>query len=140
MVRRRRAASGRFQLRHGRLCARGLSCAAVRFCWDVLRLDYACLTFLLEGFVFGSRLLFDAERQTGRLAGGCVFCSAVGRDRHSYVLAAAWGYRAGWVHFGIARFFLAIPTEYEGTVGVRLYEKECRLALAFLLIGSTDSL
>ena len=72
MVRRRRAASGRFQLRHGRLCARGLSCAAVRFCWDVLRLDYACLTFLLEGFVFGSRLLFDAERQTGRLAGGCV--------------------------------------------------------------------
>ena len=28
--------------------------------------------FLLECFAFASRLLFDAERQTGRLAGGCV--------------------------------------------------------------------
>ena len=67
MVRRRRAASGRLPLRHGRLCARGLSCAAVRFCWGVLRLDYACLTFLLEGFVFGSRLLFAAQRLAGQV-------------------------------------------------------------------------
>ena len=25
------------------------------------------------------------------------------------------GYRALWVHFGLARFFMAIPTENEGT-------------------------
>ena len=141
-MRRRRAAAGRFQLRHGRLCARGLFCAAVRFCWGVLRLDYACLTFLLEGFVFGSRLLFDAERQTGRLAGGCVFCSAVGRDRHSYVLAAIWGYQTLWVHFRIVRFLQAILTgkrEYEETESAarRKYVLHNPISLVMLSTGST---
>ena len=40
--------------------------------------------------------------------------SAVGRDRHSCVLAALFGYLPLWVHFGFVRFFMAIPTENEG--------------------------
>ena len=41
--------------------------------------------------------------------------SAVGRDRHSCVLECSDDYPALWVHFGLARFFMAIPTENEGT-------------------------
>ena len=42
-------------------------------------------------------------------------CSAVGRDRHSCVLECSDDYPALWVHFGRVRFFMAIPTENEGT-------------------------
>ena len=59
-------------------------------------------TFLLECLAFGSRLLFAAERQTGRLAIGCVPVPAVGRDRQWRVLECWCGYRALWVHFGFA--------------------------------------
>ena len=38
----------------------------------VLRPFHVWRTFLLERFAFGSRLLFAAQRQTGRLAEGCV--------------------------------------------------------------------
>ena len=99
---------------------------ALHFYWKVLCSDHACCLTLSAKQDGLREVAFSVPPWVG-IAG-------------KYVLAAAWGYRAGWVHFGIARFFLAIPTEYEGTVGVRLYEKECRLALAFLLIGSADSL
>ena len=45
------------------------------------------LSFLSKCFILGSRLLFDALRQTGRLAISCVSIPP-GRDRHSCVLAA----------------------------------------------------
>ena len=42
-------------------------------------------------------------------------CSAVGRDRHSCVLGLPCGYRTWLVHFGLVRFFMAIPTGNEET-------------------------
>ena len=41
------------------------------------------------------------------------------------------GYQTLLVHFGLVRFFMAIPTEYDRSL---LYEKERRFALAFLLL------
>ena len=66
---------------------------------------------LLRRFALGSRLLFAAERQTGRLAMPCVSIPP-GRDRHSCVLAALFGYLPWLVHFGFVRFFMAISTGY----------------------------
>ena len=43
-----------------------------RFYRNVLRSDHAYRAFLSECLAFGSRLLFAAERQTGRLARRCV--------------------------------------------------------------------
>ena len=67
----------------------------------------------------GSRLLF-VLRQTGRLAISCVPIPP-GRDRHSCVLAALFGYLTWRVHFGLVRFFMAIPTGDRGR-GKRSYE------------------
>ncbi|MGN1068540.1 MAG: hypothetical protein ACI4RE_06530, partial [Christensenellales bacterium] len=43
--------------------------------------------------------------------------SAVGRDRRSCVLGSSCGYRTWLVHFGLVRFFMAIPTEDGKTRG-----------------------
>ena len=59
------------------------------------------------------------------------FLFRVGRNRHSCVLMMLCGYQTLWVHFGIARFFPAIPTGCDRSL---LYEKERRFALAFLLL------
>ena len=83
----------------------------MRFYCGVLHLSHVWHTFLLECFAFGSRLLFAAKRQTGRLAVSCVSIPP-GRDRHSCVLAALFGYLPLWVHFGFVRFFMAISTGY----------------------------
>ena len=77
----------------------------------VLRPSHVWRTFLLERFALGSRLLFAAQRQTGRLAGGSVSIprgsgSPLERSR------ASCGYRTCLVHFGFVRFFVAIPTEF----------------------------
>ena len=45
------------------------------------------------------------------------FLFRAGRDRHLYVLMTLCGYQTLLVHFGLVRFFMAIPTEYEGTRG-----------------------
>ena len=45
---------------------------AVSITRHVLRSAYIGCAFLLERFALGSHLLFDAQRQTDRLAGGCV--------------------------------------------------------------------
>ena len=60
--------------------------------------------------MFRSRLLFDAQLQTERLAGCCISIprgsgSPLERSQRPY------GYQDSLVHFGIARFFAAIPTE-----------------------------
>ena len=59
------------------------------------------------------------------------FLFRVGRNRHSCVLMMLCGHRTLHVHFGIARFFPAIPTGCDRSL---LYEKERRFALAFLLL------
>ena len=69
---------------------------------------------LLRRFAFGSRLLFAAQRQTGRLA----VCSvSIPRGSESPLVRShrPCGYQAYLVHFGIVCFFVAIPTEYGGT-------------------------
>ena len=59
-------------------------------------------------------VFFPLSGKKRRLAISCVSIPP-GRDRHSCVLAALFGYLPLWVHFGLARFFMAIPTENEGT-------------------------
>ncbi len=114
------------------------------FCWNVLRSVRArfevlarrlvfvlCLSYVSIGMSlsldlrlscgsFGmsyvrSRLLFAAWRQTGRLAGGCVSIPPWVEIAGSAFSNWRCGYRAWRVHFGLARFFVAIPTEDEGT-------------------------
>ena len=61
------------------------------------------LAFLLERFMLVSRLLFAAQRQTGRLARGCV---SIPRGSGSPLERSQrpCGYRTLQVHFGIVRF------------------------------------
>ena len=115
----------------------------LRFWRGVLYSIYARRAFLLECFAFihaccvvlarrlvfdlcpacvsigmscvRSRLLFDALRQAERLAGGCVSSPPWVEIVSSAFSNWRCGYRAWRVHFGIARFFVAIPTEDEGT-------------------------
>ena len=71
-------------------------------------------TFLSEYLAFVSRLLFAAERQTGRLA-GCSVPISRGSGSPLERSQRPCGYRDSLVHFGFARFFMAIPTENEKT-------------------------
>ena len=115
---------------------------AVRFCWNVLRSitpavrfyrgvlrsSHARRTVLLECLAFGSRLsLFLLSGKERRLAGCCVSIPpwvgiALVRSR------MPCGYRTSPVHFGIVRFFVAIPTECDGT---RRTEPAARCECAF---------
>ena len=86
---------------------------------------------LLQRFAFGSRRLCGSlemscvrftpavcRRAPNRTACAALRSySAVGRDRHSCVLAALFGYLPLWVHFGIVRLFVAISTGLPGTLG-----------------------
>ena len=70
-------------------------------------------------FALGSRLLFDAQRQTGRLA----ICSVPVPQVEIAIRAFSRcrrGYRAWRVHFGIVCLFAAISTGYRGCVGTGL--------------------
>ena len=108
-----------------RACARGdcpaRRCGSVAACctWIV-----SVIAVLLQRFAFGSR------RLCGSLEMSCVrftpavcrisakqdglrylaFLFRAGRDRHSCVLAALFGYLPLWVHFGFGCFFMAIST------------------------------
>ena len=91
----------------------------MRFSRNVFRLSYACHTFLSECLAFDHACCLPPVRQTGRLAG----CSV---PIPPWVVIAGsafsnrWcGYRISWVHFGLARFFMAIPTENEREHGER---------------------
>ncbi len=86
---------------------------------------------LLECFAFGSRLSLQfccnvlpsvhaccltlSAKQDGLRY--LAFLFRAGRDRHSCVLAALFGYLPLWVHFGIVRLFVAISTGLPGTLG-----------------------
>ena len=124
--------------------AGGWSAGRGWFCWNVLRSVRArfevlarrlvfvlCLSYVSIGMSLSldlrlscgslgmsyvrSRLLFAAWRQTGRLAGGCVSIPPWVEIAISAFSNWRCGYRAWRVHFGLARFFVAIPTEDEGT-------------------------
>ena len=69
-------------------------------------------------FCLGSRLLFAALRQTERLAVSCVPVPP-GRDRHSCVLGALFGYLPLWFHFGIVRFICGDLDGVAGNAGLR---------------------
>ena len=87
----------------------GRSARRVRFYCRVLRSHFAYHTFLLECFMFVSRLLFAAQRQTGQLATGSV---SIPRGSGSPLERSQMlcGYRTCLVHFRLAGFFPAIPT------------------------------
>ena len=102
-----------------------------RFYRNVLRSVHAYRTFLSKCLAFRSRLSrvsieMSCVRFTPavcRRAPNRTACaalrsySAVGRDRHSCVLTALFGYLPLWVHFGFGRLFVAIPTGLPGTRG-----------------------
>ncbi len=58
-------------------------------------------------------VFFPLSGKKRRLAVSCVSIPP-GRDRHSCVLAALFGYLPLWVHFGFVRLFVAISTGYRG--------------------------
>ena len=97
----------------------GMSCVwftpAVRFCWNVWRLVHACRAVLLECLAFGSRLsLFLCQEKRD----GLRYVPFLFRRVEIALRAFSncpYGYRALWVHFGIVRFFRAIPTEVPPT-------------------------
>ena len=84
-----------------------------------LRSFCACHAFLSKCLAFDHACCLPPVRQTGRLA----ICSV---PVPPWVVIAGsafsnrWcGYRISWVHFGLARFFMAIPTENEREHGER---------------------
>ena len=92
----------------------------MRFYWNVLRSVYAGLAFLMRRFAFDHACLFSFVRKRETACGILRFYSArVGialvRSRR------ACGYRACLVHFGLERFFAAIPTELREDGGTRGY-------------------
>ena len=144
----------RFWFRQKRGCARrrqrGLSCVAMEFYCRVLRSSYVCRAVLSECFALdhaycrgavgafwvGLRLLFDENAKQDGLR-YVSFLFRGGRERHSCVLAAVLGYLALLVHFGIGRFFMAIPTEYDRSPFIR---KEAPYRVALLSLWRACSL
>ena len=89
-----------------RFYCRGLPSVCARHCGSI------------AVFCLGSRLLFAALRQTERLAVSCVPVPP-GRDRHSCVLGALFGYLPLWFHFGIVRFICGDLDGVAGDAGLR---------------------
>ena len=99
--------------------------------WAALGTYMICVS--IAAFCARSRLLFAALRQTGRLSLSFV---SIPRGSGSPLERSQrpCGYRTLQVHFGIVRF---LWRSRRSTTGVRLYEKERRFVLAFLLIWFT---
>ena len=134
--------------------ARGGTDGAIRNAECVIRnselggcMDSLCFVFrskripavevLLPCFAFGSRLLFDAERQTGRLAGRYVSIPAwVGIAIRAFLsVSMVIGLR--WFTLGLCVFLLAIPTglrSWRRDVGALLSE---HIGFAMFPAGST---
>ena len=118
-----RIAPGRTACMRFRFCSAGVGNGrSWRFCWGALRSDHACC-------------LPHSAKQDGLREVPFLFCA--GRDRHSCVLAAAWGYLALLVHFGIVCF---LWRSRRSSTGVRLYEKKRRIGWALLSLWCADSL
>ena len=86
---------------------------------NVLRSAHICHAFLSKCPVFDHACCLPPVRQTGRLAGCCVSIPPwVGIAIRAF--SNRWyGYRGWLVHFGLACFFMAIPTENERDGGTR---------------------
>ena len=96
-----------------------------------LRLKYICPRGSIAAFAFGSRLSFflcqekrDGLRYVPFLFRRVEIAIRAFSDRRC-------GYPALWVHFGLARFFMAIPTENERNEGTRRTESAARRLCAF---------
>ena len=86
--------------------------------------------------MFRSRLLFDAQLQTERRAKCCV---SIPRGSGSPLERSQrpCGYRGSPIHFGLVRFFMAIPTELRSRRhGVGTFLRK-HIGLAMLSAGST---
>ena len=81
----------------------------------MLRSDYARHTLLLGGLAFIHACLFSFVRKRETACDVLRFYSAVGRDRLSAFSRRCAVIGLCLVHFGMARFFAAIPTEDEET-------------------------
>ena len=88
------------------------------------------IAVLLRRFASVHACLFSFVRKK-ETACGILRSYSAGRDRHSCVLAALFGYLPLWVHFGFVRFFMAIPTENERNEGTRRTESAARRLCAF---------
>ena len=102
----------------------------MRFYWDGLR----SITPVIRSYRYVLRSITPAVCRIAPNRAACGIlrsCSAVGRDRHSCVLAALFGYLPLWVHFGLVRFFMAIPTENERNEGTRRTESAAQRLCAF---------
>ena len=75
-------------------------------------------------------VFFPLSGKKRQLAISCVSIPP-GRDRHSCVLAALFGYLPWRVHFGLVRLFVAISTENERNEGTRRTESAARRLCAF---------
>ena len=118
-----------FSSGRGDCASGGLVCGAKQVCCGVFRSDHDRRAFLLECLAFDSglpcvpvgmfflrsRLLFAACASNRTACDMLRSYSAVGRDRHSCVLESPVRLSVfPPVHFRPERFFMAIPTEYEG--------------------------
>ena len=135
----------------------------MRFYRNVFRLSYACHMFLSKCLACGSIQMscvrsapvirssrnvlcsvhaccLPPVRQTGRLAGCSVPIPPWVGIAGSAFSNRRYGYRALWVHFGLARFFMAIPTENEGTRGTEAARQSAflrdRISFAMFSAGS----
>ena len=113
-----------------RRAAPGL-CLSLRFCCNVLPSVHAGYAVLSKCLAFGSRLLFDAERQTGRLAVSCVpippwvEIAIRAFSRRSSVICLC-GFTSGLA--------VSLWRSRRGYDRSRLYEKERRFRATFLLL------
>ena len=79
-----------------------------------LAFAHACHTFLLICLAFAHACcLTHSAKQNGLRNAPFLFRRGSG----SPLARSQWpcGYRTWWIHFGLVRFFMAIPTENEGT-------------------------
>ena len=95
---------GPFEARTGLCRSIDMSCVCSRLSY--VSVDMSCVC---------SRLLFDAQRQTERLAECSVPIPPWVVIAGSAFSNRQCDYRGWLVHFGLARFLAAIPTENEGT-------------------------
>ena len=102
----------------------------MRFYWDVFRLSYAGHTFLSVCLAFDHACcLPHSAKQNGLRYVAFLFRRG---SRSPFVRSRmSRGYPALLVHFGIACFLAAIPTEYERNEGTRRTESAARRGCAF---------
>ena len=113
----------------------GMSCvrliSVMRSSRNVLRSAHICHAFLSKCPVFDHACCLPPVRQTGRLAICCVSIPPWVVIAGSAFSNRQCDYRGWLVHFGLARFLAAIPTENaENEAGGAAFVRFCAGALA----------